>query len=157
MAPESVLYRIVGVVDGTALTYDPPSIPGPATLTVGQIVEFQSAAPFTVKSQDNAHPFGFTHYMAGADPQTRAGCAPTPPFAGLTCGLGDEDWVNLLAPAQFRNHYSFFSDPTYATTNLVITRVADGSGMFADVTIDCLGGPVSAWQPVGSSGKYQVA
>jgi hypothetical protein len=157
MAPESVLYRIVGVVDGTQLTYDPPGIPGPSTLNQGQIAEFMTPAVFTVTSQATDHPFGFTHYLAGADQQTRPGCAPTPPFAGLTCGLGDEEWVNLLAPAQFRNHYSFFTDPTYATTNLVITRVADGSGAFSDVTIDCLGAPVSGWMPVGSGGKYQVA
>ncbi len=156
MAPESVLYRMVGVVDGTQLTYDPP-VPGPATLGVGQIAEFQTATAFTVTSQAADHPFGFTQYLAGADATTRPGCAPTPPFAGLTCGLGDEEWVNLLAPAQFRNHYSFFTDPTYATTNLVITRIADGSGMFSDVTIDCLGAPVTGWMPVGSSGKYEVA
>jgi hypothetical protein len=158
LAPESVLYRMVGVVDGTTLTYDPaPPTGAPPTLSAGQIVEFQSASVFTVTSQGSDNPFGFTQYMAGADPTTRPGCAPSPPFAGLSCGLGDEEWVNLLAPAQFLRHYSFFTDPTYATTNLVVTRIADSTGTFQDVTIDCLGGPITGWQPVGNSGRYQVA
>jgi hypothetical protein len=158
LAPESVLYRIVGVVDGTQLSYDPgPPAGAPATLNAGQIVEFESASVFTVASQGSNNPFGFTQYMAGTDPQTRAGCSPTPPAPIFTSGLGDEDWLNLLAPAQFRSHYSFFTDPTYATTNLVVTRVADGGGNFQDVTIDCLSAPISNWQPVGNGGKYQVA
>jgi hypothetical protein len=31
--------------------------------------------------------------------------------------------VIVLPPAQFLRRYAFFTDPTYATTNLVVTRV----------------------------------
>jgi hypothetical protein len=68
--------------------------------------------------------------------------------------LGDEEFVVMLPPGQFMSKYVFFTDPTYPTTNLVLTRVA-GSNGFQDVKIDCLG-TVTGWQPVGSSGKYEV-
>ena len=38
----------------------------------------------------------------------------------------------------------------------MLTRVKGSSG-FADVTIDCLGGPVTGWLDVGSLGNFQVA
>ncbi len=158
LAPESIPYRLVGVVDGTLLTYDPAVPPGaPDTLSVGQIVEFETTSLFAVHSQDAAHPFGMTHYMPGS-PQgaSRAdGCSSQPMFGGQ-CSLGDEDWVILIPPAQFLARYVFFTDPTYATTNLVLTRVKGTSG-FADVTVDCLGSPVTGWQNVDTAGKYQVA
>ena len=161
MQPESVPYRLLGVVDGTVLTYDPmPASPQavPTTLSAGQVAEFETTQLFVVKSQDAMHPFGVTQYMPGAPlGMSRDGCGPNPPFQGLTmCDLGDEDWVNVLPPAQFLQRYVFFTDPTYGTTNLVLTRVKGASG-FQDVTVDCLSGPVSGWQNVDSAGKYQVA
>ena len=75
--------------------------------------------------------------------------------SGANCGLGDEEWVIQLPPRQFLQRYAFFTDPTYAATNLVITRVAGPSG-FSDVDVACLG-TVTGWQPVGSGGKYEVA
>lgn len=157
--PESVPYRLLGVVDGTTLTYDPePPSGAPTTLNAGQIAEFETTSLFAVKSQDDDHPFGITHYMPGASLNNSGqGCGPTPPFPGLTtCTLGDEDWVNLLAPKQFLQRYVFFTDPTYATTNLVITRVKGPNG-FAEVSVDCLPGNVTGWQNVDAAGKYQVA
>src|SRR5262249_11170148 len=68
--------------------------------------------------------------------------------------LGDEEFTIILPPAQFLSKYVFFTDPTYPTTNLVLTRIA-GPGGFQDVTVDCIG-TVGGWQPVGTSGKYQV-
>jgi hypothetical protein len=61
----------------------------------------------------------------------------------------------MLPPEQFLSRYVFFTDPTYATTNVVITRVRGAQG-FADVDISCLG-TVTGWQPVGTSGDYEVA
>jgi hypothetical protein len=152
LAPEDVPYRILGVVDGTTLAYDPAPPPGaPMTLSAGQVVEFNSATPFTVRSQDEQHPFAFSQYMPGTF-QTRSGCVS---FDGANCGLGDEEWVIQLPPRQFLQRYAFFTDPTYAATNLVITRVAGANG-FADVDVACLG-TVTGWQPVGSGGKYEVA
>ena len=78
-----------------------------------------------------------------------------PPNPGISCGLGEEEWVMVPPPNQYLQRYVFFTDPTYATTNLVITRVAGTNG-FEDVEIECLG-TVTDWQAVGSSGQYQVA
>jgi hypothetical protein len=69
--------------------------------------------------------------------------------------LGDEDWINLVPAQQFLQRYVFFTDPTYATTNLVIVR-ARGTDGFEDVTVECLG-VVDGWEPVGSAGKYEVS
>lgn len=159
LGPESVRYRIVGVVDATALSWDPmPPSGAPMTLERGQVAEFETTSLFTVRSQDDDHPFAMTQYLGGAPiSQSRPGCGPVPPFPGLgECSLGDEDWVNLVPPKQFLQRYVFFTDPTYATTNLVVTRVKGTNG-FSDVSIACLGGPVTGWQPVGNEGKYEVA
>jgi hypothetical protein len=158
LQPESVPYRILGVVDGTVLTYDPAPPPGaPSTLYPGQVVEFETTSLFVVKSQDDDHPFGITQYMPGTPlGNSRDGCGPVVPPGLSGCNLGDEDWVNLLAPKQFLQRYVFFTDPTYATTNLVVTRVKGANG-FEDVTVDCLGGPITGWQNVDGAGKYQVA
>ncbi len=156
LSPEDVPYRMLGVVDGTQLTYDPAPPPGaPTTLAAGQLAEFSTTQLFSVESQDEQHPFAFSQYMPGTFGSTRPGCAATPPFAGLSCGLGDEEWVIQLPPKQFLQRYAFFTDPTYAATNLVVTRVAGTSG-FSDVEIACMG-PVTGWQPVGSSGTFEVA
>ena len=60
----------------------------------------------------------------------------------------------MLPPAQFLRRYAFFTDPTYATTNLVLTRVRTGDG-FAPVTVDCLG-EIAGWKPVGGDGFFEV-
>ncbi len=63
--------------------------------------------------------------------------------------------MNVLPPAQFIKQYSFVTDPTYAVTSLVIVRAKE-NGSFQDVTVDCVG-TVSGWQPVGTSGDYELA
>jgi hypothetical protein len=151
---ESIPYRLLGIVDGTTLSYDPAQPAGaPTMLKAGQVVEFESRTPFVIKSQDADHPFGLTHYMPGTFSGTVSGCGPANTGG---CSLGDEDWVNILAPEQFLQRYVFFTDPTYGTTNLVVTRVAGPSG-FSDVTIKCLGSPITGWKNVDNAGKYQVA
>jgi hypothetical protein len=155
LSAEDVPYRLLGVVDGTMLTYDPAPPPGaPVSLNAGQVAEFSTMSLFSVRSQDEQHPFAFSQYMPGTF-TTRPGCAATPPFSGLMCGLGDEEWVIQLPPKQFLQRYAFFTDPTYAATNIVVTRVAGPSG-FADVNVACFGN-VSGWQPVGTGGTYEVA
>ena len=48
---ESPPWRLVGAIDGTALTYDPAPPPGaPAVLNSGQVVEFSAPGPFVVRS-----------------------------------------------------------------------------------------------------------
>jgi hypothetical protein len=135
-SPESVPYRIVGAVDGTTLSYDPPQPAAPATLALGQSVLFEATGAFKVTSQDKDHPYFMGQVMPGA------GCQ------------GDEDFVNLLPPAQWLRRYVFFTDYSYPTTNLVVVRTNTGNG-FRDVNITCLG-PLTNWQPIGSDGKYEI-
>jgi hypothetical protein len=144
--PESIFYRLVGTVDGTTLTFD-PAIPGaPATLNKGQVVDFETASPFKVASQDAQHPF----FVA----QTMAGCTVQGGSRGGAGCLGDEESVNVLPPAQFLKKYVFFTDPTYPTTNLVFTRVKTAAG-FKDVNVDCLG-VITGWKPVDQAGNYEI-
>jgi hypothetical protein len=145
LAPESIRYRIVGAVAGTNLTYS-PAVPGaPTTLGQGQVVDFETTSAFVVKSQDNGHPF----YLG----QIMPGCNVAGGSRGGGC-LGDEEYVVLLAPAQFLTKYVFFTDPTYPTTNLVFTRVKTPQG-FRDVKLDCLG-TLTGWQPLGQTGDYEI-
>jgi hypothetical protein len=153
LAPESVLYRLLGVVDGTTLEWDPAPPPGaPTSLSPGQAANFETTGIFSVRSQDPDHPFVMTQYMPGCPPNSRPGCNA---LHANDCLLGDEEWVFTLPPKQFLQRYVFFTDPTFATTNLVITRVKGPSG-FSDVSIACLG-TVGGWMPVGSGGQFEVA
>jgi len=154
LSPENIRYRIVGVANGTKLSFDPPVAGALAEVEQGMVADFQSTEPFRVTSQDAAHPFSIAQIMdtcniAGG---TREGATAQNNF-GLN--LGDEEFVIMLPPAQFLSHYVFFTDPTYPTTNLVLTRVKTPSG-FHDVSVDCLG-TISGWKPVGSDGRFEVA
>ncbi|MBI2394181.1 MAG: IgGFc-binding protein [Deltaproteobacteria bacterium] len=154
LAPESVLYRIVGTVDGTTLELDPPIEGAPAALSRGTVASFETTRSFVVKSQDANHPFYLGQMMSGA--QVTSGSRPGATVSiGLPLDLGDEEFVSVLPPAQFLTKYVFFTDPTYSTTNLVLTRVKGPSG-FADVTLKCLG-VVGGWKPLGKSGRYESA
>jgi hypothetical protein len=149
LSPESIIYRLVGTTAGTTLTYAPAVAGAPTTLDVGQVVEFQTTAgAFTIASQDAMHPFYVGQYMSGC--LTSMGSRP-----GANGGcLGDEEYVNILPPAQWLSSYVFFTDPTYTTTNLVIVRAAGTAG-FGDVTVDCLG-TITGWTPVGDGTQYEI-
>jgi hypothetical protein len=140
---EVVPWRIVGAANGTVLTYEPSPPPGsPTTLAAQQLAEFQSTGPFVVRSQDAQHPFYVASYMTGG---------------GDNDGIGDPEFVNVVPPAQYLPRYTFFTDPTYPETNLVVVRVRDPStGQFPDVTLDCAG-VLGGWLPIGTSGTYQFA
>jgi len=138
---ETVPWRMVGGVDGTQLAYSPSTPPGaPATLNLGQVVQFDAPGPYTVQSQDSDHPFYMSAHMTG--------CTVTDTSGGLDC-RGDPEFVNIVPPDQYLAAYTFFTDPTYPETNLVLTREKK-NGVFSDVTIDCLG-TVAGWQPVDAS------
>lgn len=145
-APESIPYRLMAAVDGTTLTYDPPVAGAPTTLAAGQVTMFESTIAFVVKSQDDAHPFYVGQIMPGC--QVKGGTS------GSSGCLGDEEYVNILPPAQFLTKYAFFTDPTYGTTNLVFVRNKMSSG-FQDVTLDCLG-TLTGWKPVDSADTYEI-
>ena len=146
MAPESIEYRFVGMVAGTKLTYDPPQTGAPTMLGVGQIAQFETTQAFVVSSQDNKHPFYVGQYMSGCG--VMGGSRPP---GGC---LGDEEFVNILPPAQWLSKYVFFTDPTYPTTNLVLVREKTANG-FQDVTVDCIG-KVTGWQKVDNKGNFQI-
>lgn len=158
LAPEVIPYRLMGTVDGTTLTFD-PAVPGaPSSLAKGQIVDFTTDLAFRVASQDADHPFAVAQMMTTANVPsgsrdgaiTKASFGGNPPYP-----LGDEEFVPLIAPDQFRSSYVFFDDPSYATTNLTLIRRKGGAG-FADVTIECAG-KVTGWKPIGTSGEYEHA
>jgi hypothetical protein len=152
---ESIPYRIVGAVAGTSLAYDPPAPGAPAALGVGQVVDFEATGPFVVRSQDASHPFYIGQMMTGCNVIGSGGSGGSSSGTVITSLLGDEEFVNVPAPAQYLDKYVFFTDPTYSTTNLVITRKATPAGAFADVRVDCLG-TVTGWKPIGSGGSYET-
>jgi hypothetical protein len=133
--PESPPYRLVGLVDGTKLQWDPAAPPGvPKSIDLGQVVEFTPGGAFVVKSQDADHPFYLGGYMTGGKPFN---------------GVGDPEWVNIIPPAQYLDHYVLFTDPTYPETSLVVIRKPSRvDGSFADVELDCAG-KLGGWQKVG--------
>lgn len=146
-------WRIIGAVNGTALTYDPaPPQGAPLSINLGQVLDFHATGQFVVRSQDAEHPFYMSAHMTGAaqyDPEQQM------PPTGSADGRGDAEFVNIVPPAEYLDKYVFFTDPTYSETNLVIVRTKGPDG-FADVTLDCLG-TVDGWQPLGAAGKYQYA
>ncbi len=141
---ESPPWRLVGAVKGTQLTWEPSTPPGaPTTLDVGQLAEFQGTGPYVVKSQDDKHPFYVAQYMTGC----------TPYWSGSDC-RGDPEFVNVVPALQYLDHYTFFTDPTYSETHLVVVRRKAKDATFKDVTLDCAG-TLTGWQPVGSAGDYE--
>lgn len=147
---EAPPWRLVGAVDGTTLAYDPVAPAGaPTTLAAGEAVEFSARGPFSVKSQDTEHPF----YLAAFMTSCHADCIAS---GASSCGdcRGDPEVVNVVPVAQYLDRYVFFTDPTYPETNLVLTRAKDDDG-FHDVELDCLG-KIEGWEPIGSSGKYEL-
>jgi hypothetical protein len=170
-AEEIVPWRIVGVVDGTQLTYEPPQPNAPATVDAQQLLEFDEPGPFVVRSQDGGHPFYLAAYMTGgcgapspsidADAATGPQCPNGPAFpvaigTGPLDGNGDPEFLNVVPPPQYLPRYTFFTDPTYPETNLVVVRVRDGqTGQMPDVALDCAG-VLTGWSPVGTSGVYEM-
>jgi hypothetical protein len=138
---EPRVYRIYGAVDGTALTYDPPGV-GPPSVNLGEMHEIRTTTPFTVKSQDDSHPFAMFTYMTGAGEMGEG-------------GVGDPDFVRLVPPPQYLFHYVFFTDPTYPFTNLTVVR-AKKDNNFYDVDLACMGN-ITNWQPIGTEGEYEIA
>jgi len=151
LAPELIDYRMVGVVDGTTLTYNPPVPGAPLTLAQGQIADFKTELAFKVSGQDAKHPFALAQMMVTAN--LPGGTRPGATAMGYPPMLGDEEFVVVLPPAQYLDRYAFFTDPTYPTTNIVVTR-ARKANKFEPVTVGCLG-ELDGWEPVGDEGFYE--
>jgi hypothetical protein len=147
---ESTRWRIVGVVNGTTLSFDPAPPPGAPTGPIGQgdVIEIDDSGPWVVSSQDSSHPFYFAQYMTG-------GSNVDPDASSIYNGAGDPEFVNVISPSQYLPAYTFFTDPTYPETNLVIVAVLDtATSSFPTVNLDCAG-MLTGWQPLGTKGKYQ--
>jgi hypothetical protein len=150
--PETPPWRIVGVVNGTTLTWDPSTPAGaPNTISAGQMVEFQSGGPFVVSSQDENHPFYMAQYMTGCAEYCGSHCTNTDQV--YDDYPGDPEVVNMIPPEEYLDSYVLFTDPTYSETELVVIR-AKGSSGFEDVTLDCVG-TLTGWQPIDTAGKYE--
>lgn len=140
---ETTPWTLIAAVDGTTFTYDPaPPTSAPASLAGGQLARFDATSPFTVKSQDDQHPF----YLAGH----MTGWTVLPPPSSE----GDAEYVTVIPPQQYLSRYLFLTDPTYKNTNLVFVRKKAADGTFKDVTLDCAG-TLGGWQPVGVAGEYE--
>lgn len=149
---EPMPYRILAARDGTRLDYDPEVPRGaPLTLNAGEVAAFGAGVgePFVVRSQDIEHPIYLAAYMTGThgdywgggrDWQTK----------------GDPEFVNVVPTEQYLTNASFYADPTYAETSLVVIR-AKTEGEFKDVSLECLGGPVTGFHPIGTRGVYEYA
>jgi hypothetical protein len=161
-------WRILGMVDGTTLTYDPPNPSAPQTLAKGQLVEFDGPTVLHVQSQDAGYPFYLATHRPG-DGDCDSGHQQIPPVQSLgseyvavandpnesiTYNLGGPETVNVIPPSQFLKSYRLFTDPTYRYTEHALVRVKAADKTFKDVNLDCLG-IVTGWQPVGSSGQYE--
>ena len=136
---EVIPWRIVGAVDNTELRWegrgpkDAPSI-----LHRGQVLSFESDAPFIVESQDEAHPFHLSGTLGGS----------------LLLGrVGDPEWFFVAPTTQYQTSFFFTTDPTFPENVFVITRERGSDGAFADVVLDCLGA-VSGWSRLGD---YEIA
>ena len=150
-------YRIVGLVDGTTLTYDPPlntNCPptwsnspcsqnpfqdpyhragmGPSTLSKGQLVDFDEYGAFHVRSQDAAHPF----YIAEMEH-----FVTLPPVLELATGT-----------------VQVFTDGTFGTTEIGITRgLSADAGSWQNVTMDGVAITDQQWTPFSDGGAYEYA
>ena len=140
---EVVPWRFVGLADGTTLTFDPPTMGSPMSLGKGQLVELWAPGPFVVRSQDDAHPFYLSGHMTSA----------LSPYAGGTSGRGDPEFINVIPAKEWLPSYTFFTDPTYSETNLVLVRQPNAQSGYDDVNLDCAGN-LGGWQSIGGS-SYQ--
>ena len=153
---EPMPYRIVAARDDTRLDYDPVPPPGaPTTMSAGEVATFWAGTgdAFVVRTQDVDHPIYLAAYMTGCDRNAFADSRPDYLGHAHFFGRGDPEFVNVVPAGQYLNSYSFFADPTYDETSLVIVR-AKTDGQFKDVWLECAGN-LTDFRPVGTRGDYE--
>jgi len=145
---ELMPYRIVAAKDGTRLDYDPVIPPGaPTEMNAGDVATFPVGVneQFVVRTQDPDHPI----YMAAFMQSARGTYYGTPSLGGQ----GDPEFVNVVPAGQWVNSYSFYADPTYEETSLVVIRRKQRD-KFEDVWLECAG-TLEGWTPIGTRGEYE--
>ncbi len=145
---ELMPYRIVAARDGTRLDYDPAIPPGaPVEMSAGQVVSFPAGTgdAFVVRTQDADHPIYVAAYMKSMG-ANYFGSPPTSPW-------GDPEFVNVIPAGQYLNSYTFYADPSFSETSLVIVR-AKSHGEFKDVWLECAGN-LTDFRRVGTRGDYE--
>ena len=145
---EMMPYRIVAARDGTRLDYD-PQIPvgAPTELNAGDVVTFPAGIndSFVVRTQDAEHPIYLAAYMTGYQGHYYG--------SGDMAGWGDPEFVNVVPAGQWLNAYTFYADPTYKETSLVVIR-GKHFGKFEDVWLECAG-DLTDFKPIGTRGDYE--
>ncbi|MBX3214525.1 MAG: IgGFc-binding protein [Labilithrix sp.] len=145
---ETMPYRIVAARDGTRLDYD-PAIPvgAPTEMSAGEVVTFPAGVgdTFVVRTQDADHPIYVAAYMTGFHGNYYG--------SGPMGGQGDPEFVNVVPAGQWLSSYSFYADPTYKETSLVVVR-AKHHGKFEDVWLECAG-DLPDFRPIGTRGEYE--
>jgi len=151
---ERMPYRMVAAKDGTRLDYDPYIPPGaPTEMNAGDDVTFPVRVnePFVVRTQDAEHPIYMAAYMVGGGGggDGSGGYFGTPNLGGI----GAPEFVNVVPAGQWRSSYSFYADPTYKETSLVVIR-GKQRDKFEDVWLEGAG-ILEGWTPIGARGDYE--
>jgi IgGFc binding protein len=134
--------RLVAAVNDTQLVYEPSRpIGAPERLDAGQLAVFFANEPFVVRSQDAGHPFLVAALMTG--------------HTVSSYKIGDPETALAIAPDQWLDTYGFFSDFTYDSSSVFVTR-RKVSGAFRDVTLDCAG-VLSGWKPITDEYEWTYA
>lgn len=124
-------YEILGLVDGTLLTYEPDAPDGaPISLARGEIVHVETEDALVLRSQGADHPFyvqAMLHWISPLVP-------------------GDPELVEIPPTAQFLDDAMVYLEPTYPNGRVVLTRTTE-----RDVDVDCNGVALS-WTSIGSTG-----
>jgi len=153
---EPMPYRIVAARDETRLDYDPAPPPGaPTRMSAGEVVTFWAGTgdAFVVRTQDVDHPVYLAAYMSGSGENTAGDSRPDYLGRQTLLSRGDPEFVNVVPAGQYLSSYSFFADPTYDETSLVVVR-AKTDGQFREVWLECAG-HLTGWKPVGTRGDYE--
>jgi IgGFc binding protein len=70
-------------------------------------------------------------------------------------GTGDPEFVNVVPAGQWLNSYSFYADPSFTETSLVVVR-AKNHEKFEHVWLECAGN-LTDFRPMGTRGDYECA
>ena len=151
------IWRIIGDVDGTTLTYSGGAPPGaPVTIDSGQLAVFSTSTPFVVASQDAQHAFYLGEVMPSCSTLLACPanlCDPDAGWVPVDC-RGAPTVLSVQPPEEFSNHSVLLTNPNFPETWLVVTRESV-NGMFADVVLDCAG-PITGWTEIAGS-NYSYA